>query len=210
MGKNSSKWSEEEDRTLRSLYSDHTIEQIMPFLSGRTSSAILARAYVLKLKKDPVWKRQRSEIGMFKKGHVPVNKGKTWDEMMSPEGQNRSRQTWFKKGLTPHNKVPIGHERRTRGGYILVKVAEPNVFKQKHRILWEQHHGPIPKGFDICFIDGNPDNLTIENLRAETQRDKFLRCGCLHNILPSEIRYICHLKGALKRQLNKHQKPKEE
>lgn len=210
MGKNSNKWTEEEDRTLRSLYPDHTIEQIMPFICNRTKSSIIARAYVLRLTKDPVWKRERSEIGMFKKGHVPVNKGKTWDEMMSPEGQNRSRQTWFKKGLTPHNKVPIGHERRTRGGYILVKVAEPNVFKQKHRILWEQHHGPIPKGFDICFIDGNPDNLTIENLRAETQRDRFMRCGSIHNIVPAEIRYICHLKGALKRQLNKHQKTKEE
>lgn len=210
MGKNSNKWSEDEDRTLQKLYPDHTIEQIMPFICGRTKSAIIARVHVLQLHKDPAWKRQRSEIGMFKKGHVPANKGKTWDEMMSPESQKRSSQTWFKKGLTPHNKVPIGHERRTASGHILVKVAEPNVFKLKHRILWEQHHGPIPKGFDICFIDGNPDNLTIENLRAETHRDRFLRCNCLHNIVPPEIRYIYQLKGVLKRQLNKHQKTKEE
>jgi hypothetical protein len=32
-----------------------------------------------------------------------------------------------------------------------VKVAEPNVFKLKHRIVWEKANGPIPENHVIAF-----------------------------------------------------------
>ena len=198
-------WTEEEDNLLRQLYPDHTIEEINP-LFDRTHKAILARAHVLQLKKDPVWKRSRAEATMFKPGNKPFNKGKTWEETFSHEARAACMKTWFKKGQSPANTVPIGSERRTNGGYILVKVAEPNVWKQKHRILWEQHHGRIPKGMNIVFIDGNTDNITIENLRMESMKEKFLRCGYIHNIMTPELRYMCHLKGVLKRQITKTEK----
>lgn len=37
------------------------------------------------------------DVGRFKKGNTPKNKGKTWDEWLSPEGQAVCRQTHFKK-----------------------------------------------------------------------------------------------------------------
>ena len=90
-------------------------------------------------------------------------------------------------------------------------MAEPRTFKAKHRLLWEQHYGPIPEGVNIVFIDGNPDNITIENLRAETMVEKFNRCCSVHTTLPPELRKLVQLKGALRRQLNKlgDDKPKK-
>ncbi len=140
---------------------------------GHTSEAVRYKAKMLRLKKDKEWLLSKCSKTTFKKGHVPAN------------------------------KVGIGHERKDIDGYWLVKVAEPNVFKHKHRVLWEKHYGPIPKGSVVSFIDGNPDNICIENLRIETKIEKFYRCCCLHTTLPPEIRELVMLKGKLKRQLNK-------
>lgn len=60
--------------------------------------------------------------------------------------------------------VPVGSERETKG-YILVKIAEPNVWKEKHRIIYEKHFGKIPTGHKIIFLDGNKTNSNIHNLR---------------------------------------------
>lgn len=45
-----------------------------------------------------------------------------------------------------------------------VKVAEPNVWKFKHRIVWELAHGEIPANSVICFKDGNKLNCELDNL----------------------------------------------
>lgn len=102
--------------------------------------------------------------GRFEKGMIPFNKGKKWDEFMSKEGQNNSRKTTFKKGNVPVNQKNIGYERINVDGYVEIKVAEPNVFKFKHRFLYEQKYGKIPKGYKLIFADGNKLNLEIDNL----------------------------------------------
>lgn len=196
-------------RKLKKLYPNHTNEWIANKL-GTTPGAIGGKAFVLGLRKDRVWLMEVSKKGQFKKGHIPKNKGKKWDEYLSKEKQEAILRTTFKKGTVPSNHKPVGYERKTKDGYWEIKVAEPNLFKAKHRILWEQHHGPIPKGVNIVFIDGNTDNITIENLRAETMVEKFNRCCSIHTTLPPEIRELVQLKGALNRQLNKvtGEKPK--
>lgn len=39
--------------------------------------------------------------------------------------------------------LPIGSERENKG-YILIKVAEPNVWIEKHRYIYESVYGNIP------------------------------------------------------------------
>lgn len=202
-------WPPEKVRKLKKLYPNHSNEWIAKKL-GTTKGAVMGKANVLHLLKDPEWKREQNLKSCFKKGHVPKNKGKKWDEFLDKEKQEAIRRTTFKKGNIPPNHKPVGYERKTKDGYWEVKVAEPRTFKAKHRLLWEQHHGPIPKGVNIVFIDGNTDNITIENLRAETLAEKFNRCCSIHTTLPPEVRELVHLKGALSRQLNKvtGEKPK--
>ena len=43
--------------------------------------------------------------------------------------------------------------------------------KRSHRIIWEMHHGPIPKGMQIDHIDGDCANNKLENLRLATNRE---------------------------------------
>ena len=73
-------------------------------------------------------------------------------------------ETQFKKGNRPHNALPIGTELVKDDGYLWVKLAEPNVWKQKHRLIWEEHNGPIPEGGLVVFRDGDRMNTDISNL----------------------------------------------
>jgi hypothetical protein len=94
--------------------------------------------------------------GRFKPGHVPFNKGK--------EGVGGWEPTQFKKGHKPHNYKPVGTERVTGEGYVDIKIEDPNKWKAKHHIIWEEVNGPIPKGFVLIFGDGDRLNFELDNL----------------------------------------------
>lgn len=98
--------------------------------------------------------------GHFSKGHVPANKGKK----MSPEIYEKVKHTMFQKGHAPQNHRPVGSERVSRDGYIEIKVAEPDKWKLKHRVVWEMAHGEIPKDHVIIFKDNDKTNTDIDNL----------------------------------------------
>lgn len=70
----------------------------------------------------------------------------------------------FEKGNSPDNTLPIGTEISRDDGYLYVKIDNPNVWKQKHHIIWEKENGPIPEGHAILFGDKNRMNFDIENL----------------------------------------------
>lgn len=112
--------------------------------------------------------------GRFEKGSVPMNKGKKWDDYMSKEAQERSSKTTFKKGIIPHNHKPVGYERINVDGYVEIKVKEPNVFKLKHRAVYEQLNGPIPNGCNVIFADGNRMNLDPNNLILVTKKEMLI------------------------------------
>ena len=100
----------------------------------------------------------------FKKGQAAHNKGKP----MSKEVYEKVKPTMFKPGIVPANHMEIGTIVRTKDGYLKQKVREDGPQKQRfellHRIVWEKHNGPIPKGKVVTFLDGNKGNCSIENL----------------------------------------------
>lgn len=110
--------------------------------------------------------------GRFKKGHIPKNKG------THPPTVGRMAETQFKKGHVPQNTKPIGYERINKDGYIEVKVRmspDPITGKKnfvlKHRLVWESTYGPIPKGYNVIFLDGNKQNCTLDNLSIISRRE---------------------------------------
>lgn len=105
--------------------------------------------------------------GYFPKGHVPANKGKK----LTPEQYEKARPTMFKPGQKSINKKPIGSERLNVYGYIDIKIGEPNIWKPKHRVLWEKEHGPIPANMVVVFADNNPQNLALDNLRLVSRAE---------------------------------------
>jgi len=81
-------------------------------------------------------------------------------------------------GLRKGNKnnfYPVGSERIDSKGYKVIKIAmrgqKGTLWKEKHRLIWEQAHGAIPKGHVICFLDGNRQNCALENLAMLTRRE---------------------------------------
>ena len=82
-----------------------------------------------------------------------------------------ANKTSFKKGTIPPNQVPVGTESYTKGGYIKVKVADPNKWELKQRLVYKQHHGEVPKGYSVIFADGNIYNYDIDNLIAVSRAE---------------------------------------
>lgn len=110
--------------------------------------------------------------GQFQKGSIPANKGKKQAEYMTAEAIEKTKVTRFKKGCTPVNHRPVGSERIcSKDGYILIKVAEPNKWKHKHRVVWEEAYGKIPDGNKLLFLDQNKNNLDLDNLKMVTAEE---------------------------------------
>ena len=99
----------------------------------------------------------------------------------------------FKKGNKPKNYRPIGSERITKAGYIEVKVADPNKWETKNKIIYKQYYGDIPKGHKVIYADGNKLNNDINNLilvsnseelimnryKLRTENIELTKTGCL-------------------------------
>lgn len=82
------------------------------------------------------------------------------------------------KGYKNWRFATIGTE-SIYNGRIYVKVSDAPTSRtaknhmanwmEKGRVVWEQHHGKIPKGHNIVYLDGNPLNCEISNLECTTQ-----------------------------------------
>lgn len=91
------------------------------------------------------------------------------------------------KGCIAYNtrrsgSFPIGSEYIDKtNGYTYVKVNNlegkrgHRMFKEnwklKQRIIYEQHYGPIEKGYVVIFLDGNKNNFDINNLALVTSKE---------------------------------------
>ena len=157
------KWTDEEKEYLASIVKDSTYKEITEkmndkfeydFSEGQIKGA-MAR-----------YKLATGTGGYFKKGSTPWNKGL--------KGYIGANKTSFKKGTIPPNQVPIGTESITKGGYIKVKVGEPNKWKLKQRYIYEQHYGEIPNNYNIIFADGNKMNFDIDNLIAVSKSEMLI------------------------------------
>ena len=157
------KWTDEEKEYLASIVKGSTYKEITEkmndkfeydFSEGQIKGA-MAR-----------YKLATGTGGYFKKGSTPWNKGL--------KGYIGANKTSFKKGTIPPNQVPIGTESITKGGYIKVKVGEPNKWKLKQRYIYEQHYGEIPNNYNVIFTDGNKMNFDIDNLIAVSKSEMLI------------------------------------
>ena len=162
-------YSEQEDKFLKDNVKGISFKQLVEkfnkkFNLNLSESSIANRKNALKLSSG-------IKGGQFQKGHIPANKGKKWSEYVSQQGQINSRKTTFQKGHIPHNHKSVGSERINVDGYIEIKIKEPNVFVLKHRWVWEQKYGKIPKDKMIIFLDGNKQNLDLDNLALINRKE---------------------------------------
>lgn len=111
----------------------------------------------------------------FRKGQESWNKGKKQTDFMTPEGIEKSKAGWFKRGHVPHNGgSPVGTLRLRKGRkgsrpYYYEKVEQPSKWRPKHILVWEEENGAVPKGGLITFANGDSTDYRIENLVLTTR-----------------------------------------
>jgi hypothetical protein len=111
--------------------------------------------------------------GSFKKGFEPWNKG--------VKGIRLSPATEFKKGNIPASYVPIGtvvirdQHRGSDRKQAYIKVADPNAWKARALVNWEEHNGTLEKGLILWHKDGDSLNDDINNLEAITRAESLAR-----------------------------------
>lgn len=116
----------------------------------------------------------RYRVGMrpengFTVGHVPWNK--------NLKGIRMSPATEFKPGPRPAFRAPIGAVSIRKAGHshrAFVKIAHPNKWRRRAVNVWEEAHGPIPKGSVVHHLDRDPLNDALSNLQCLTRAEHAL------------------------------------
>lgn len=193
------KFTQAEDAYIRENYLKIPLKRISKNL-GRHESSARGRLVRLGLEVPKEIAQKFKQQTCFKKGSIPKNKGKKLIEYVSAESIERMRATQFKKGKNPHNTKYDGYERISKDGYIEVRVSSGK-FVLKHRKVWEEHHGEIPKDRIIIFIDNNRQNCSIENLEMISREENAIRNHQLPNY-PRELQKAEYLRTKIKKLTN--------
>jgi hypothetical protein len=87
-----------------------------------------------------------------------------------------------------------------------VKVAEPNVFKLKHRIVWEKANGPIPENHVIAFNNLDKTDCRLENLTLMTKAEMVRYSQSFHKLANSETNETCLILAKVKNKVHQSKK----
>lgn len=147
---------------------------------------------------------ERKALGRFKKGQVSHNKGLKQSEFMTTEAIERTKGTRFKKGDKPHNTTYDGHistrvSHGVRYKWIRVGLGEHRLL---HRVVWEEHNGPIPSGYNVQFKDGNSLNCDINNLYLIDRNRQAVVNKKGGKSIPYELRETIHIIQSIKAKIN--------
>ncbi|MFU1797352.1 HNH endonuclease signature motif containing protein [Paenibacillus azoreducens] len=172
----------------QSLLSDEQTEFVVSHVRGLSNlelANLVNETFNLNLtsKQIKTWKQNHGLSSGLRgsEGHAPPNKG---TKGLYNVGGNR---TSFKKGQRALNYKPVGSERIDRDGYTLIKVSDEGPWhkrwRHKHKVVWEEKHGSIPKGHVILFADQNKRNIDLDNLILikQSQLSVLNKKGLLHN-----------------------------
>lgn len=163
------KWTKEELDFLKEQFLLHNVNEVTALFNEKFNTSYTKKQIKAALNNHKI------KCGRITTtGQTAWNKGKKWEEYMSPESQAKSRKTCFSStdhsiNNSNHNVLPIGSESLLRGK-VIIKTKEQGNFvnnkwwKYKHHEIWEKAYGKIPKGHIVMFADGNDRNFDLENL----------------------------------------------
>lgn len=79
-----------------------------------------------------------------------------------------NRNGIYAKGLSQYGKcwnaLPVGAETPLSNGYVRIRTEKSKVYVMKQRLIYQEHYGEIPKGYEVVFLDKDKSNYDIENL----------------------------------------------
>src|SRR5699024_2065007 len=121
------KWTNEEKEYLESIVKNNSYKEITKKMNDRFNCDFSEGQITGFMARN---KLVTGRSGHFKKGSIPWNKGLSY--------MPNNKETRFQKGNIPHGHREVGSERIIRDGYIEIKVAEPNVWDLKHRVIYRE------------------------------------------------------------------------
>lgn len=214
------RWTAQQDHTLRELYADLKTQAIADLL-GLRYVQVARHACKLGLRKSEAFLNgpQSGRLdgvnhhgGRFTPGMQPWNKGLHYQ----PGGNVKRSQ--FKSGNLNGRAAqlaqPVGAWRVNSSGYLDRKISDqpgPQNLRWRawHRIVWEQAHGPVPKGYRVAFKPGrhstDPAHITLDAIELITAREQ-MRRNSRHTQYPPEVNKLVQLRGVLTRQINQRAK----
>ena len=147
-------WSDEEKEYLKEIVTGRSHKEIIKMMNDKFEHQFTEGQIKGAIGRNNL---NTGRTGRFEKGHIPANKG--------TKGTMKANKTSFQKGHTPKNHKDVGSERVSVDGYTEIKVAEPNKWRLKHRVMYEKYHNVKldPKQL-VIFADRDKRNLTKENL----------------------------------------------
>jgi len=191
-------WTDKEEQYLIANYATTNNKDLAKILGKNNADRVMAKAFKLGLKKSSDFlseqRKTTGQSGQFKKGLIPHNKGKK----LSDATKAKLAKTMFKSGNRPHNALPVCAESEDKDGYLMVKIAEPNVWRYKHHIAFGE---PVPKGHKVIFIDGNKRNFERGNLQLVSNAELMNR-NTMHRYPPELVRLLKTLNKLKKRVAN--------
>jgi hypothetical protein len=209
-------WTAKERGIVRRFYPEIPTREIAEYL-GRSVTQVYQMAHKLRLGKSEAYMaspsasrlRRGDHVGSayrFRPGHVPANKG-----LRRPGwSPGRMAQTQFKKGQLNGRAAqiwqPLWSDRLSKDGYLEIKYRERDGrygnWIGAHILIWEDKHGPIPRGYKQVFRDGHKAHVELSNLELISNAE-MMRRNTIHN-LPRELVTTIMLLGAVKRKMREN------
>ena len=143
------KWTETELEYLREIANGKYISEIVELMSKKFNYPFRKTQIKSAMTKHKIKNNMKCKV---RKGTKPWNKG-------------------IKIGNSHiHNLKSIGDEYVNSEGFIMIKLDNPIRWVHKHRYIYEQAFGEIPKDKVIIFLDGDKTNLNLDNLHCITRK----------------------------------------
>ena len=191
-------WTDEQEQYLIANYATTSNTDLAKILGKNNADRVMAKAFRLGLKKSSEFlseqRKTTGKNGQFKKGMTPHNKGKK----LSDATKVKLAKTMFKSGNRPHNTLQVGTETQDKDGYVMVKVAEPNVWQYKHHVAYGE---PVPTGHKVIFLDGNKYNFESDNLQLVSNAELMSK-NTMYRYPPELVRLLKTLNKLKKRVAN--------
>ncbi|WP_199885124.1 HNH endonuclease signature motif containing protein [Pseudomonas bohemica] len=147
-------WTSEDIDTLKSAYADQPMSTICAAL-GRTDAAIRAKASLLGLR--------RLDSPDIAERHTK---------------HSRHMKNRRLSGIRNPHRAPVGTD-QMHGNRLMRKISDTGDthvdWVPSSRAAWEQAHGKIPNGMVIRLKDGNPSNVSLDNLELLTTSERMSR-----------------------------------
>ena len=211
---NRTPWTPDQDAIIREKYPTNSAEEVGAMI-GRSAKAIWQRAHTLGVNKSREWIAERARLAMQREDHpgraTQFGNGRpSWNKGRHYHAGGRSIDTQFKPGTRQGKALslyqPVGSLRIDADGYLQRKINDDKPFHKRwraeHLVIWEAAHGPLPPGHAVVFKDGDKTHIALDNLEL-VSRNQLMQRNTVHRHGP-EIAQLSQLRGALKRQINRH------